>query len=271
MVDQPNGEAPRPLERAKSSIDFLVSSATVVYALGYLSWAVYSWDRGLDLPPALEGQYFIAGIVPALLLVLLLLIVAGLAKLRARLSAPAKKSDRGWHKILDSVGLALIFGGALSSYLTKHEWIYATMLPLGGAALGISWFFSPEKIDRAFARGFSWYGLFAAAVLSFALMLAYATKVFPYLPSEFGGPEVGCASLDLKRSDFSDATLELLTLQNVAGSQAEVVRSRPVNMLSAPGRYYLIAVSNSPSAKYMKVKTELVHAIVPSDNCGAGA
>jgi hypothetical protein len=264
-------ESRRPLERAKSWIDLLVAAATVVYALGYLSWAVYSWDRGLDLPPALEGQYFIAGFVPALLVVVLLLIVAGLAKLRTRLSAPAKKSDRRWHKILDSVGLALIFGGALSFYLTKHVWIYATMLPLGGAALGVSWFFSPEKIDRAFARGFSWYGVFAAAVLSFALMLAYATKVFPYLPSEFGGPEVSCVSFDLKRNDLSEATLELITARDVAGSQAQVVRSRPVHMLSAPGRYYLIAVSNSPSAKYMKVNTELVHAIVPSDNCGAGA
>jgi hypothetical protein len=95
--------------------------------------------------------------------------------------------------------------------------------------------------------------------------------VFPYLPSEFGGPEVSCVSLDLKRNDFSEATLELVTARDRPGTQTEIVRSRSLNLLSAPGRYYLIAVPSNGKVRYMKMNTDLVHAIVPADNCDASS
>jgi uncharacterized membrane protein len=91
MADKQSDAEEGFLARAKASIDGLVTVATAVYALGYFSWAYYSWDRGLGLPPGLEGQYFIAGIVPALLLILLALTVIGLARLAAK---GRKKFDR---------------------------------------------------------------------------------------------------------------------------------------------------------------------------------
>lgn len=255
------------LATAKSSIDSIVAIATVVYALGYFSWAVYAWDRELDLPPALEGQYFVAGIVPALLLSLLALVVVGLARLGAKLLTPSRRSDKKWHRIFDGAGLVFMFGGALASYLTKQPGFFAAGVTIGGAALGVSWFFSPEKIDRLFARGFKWYGLFAAVILTGALMLSYATKLFPYLPAEFGGPEILCVNLDLKRSDLADATLKLLTVPAPSGRASDTVRSRAVELLSPPGRYYLVGFSGGAKSGFLKISTDLVRAIVPAESC----
>ncbi|HEY2987987.1 MAG TPA: hypothetical protein VGL11_09685 [Candidatus Binatia bacterium] len=262
MADVPN-DAPPLLARAKSSIDLLVPAATIVYALGYFSWAVFSWDRELDLPPALEGQYLIAGIVPALLLILLVLSVVGFARLVAK---GGRRFNQKWHGVLDACGGILIVGGFVSMLVTK-SWISAVMITLGLVASVASVFFSREKTDRIFARIFSWYGRFAAVLLFIPLTAAYATRIFPHLPSEFGGPELSCVRLDLKRADLSEPVLELLAEPAASGAQPATVHSRAVNILSAPGRYYLIAVPKSQKIRYMKLNPDLVHAIVPADQC----
>lgn len=256
---------------AKSSIEFLVSAATVVYALGYLSWATYSWEQGLGLPPALEGQYVIAGIVPALLLVLLWLAIAGLEKVRKKLGTPAKRSHRKLHQVLKSAGSVLIVCGFVAKYAATSEGIYGTLISAGVLVVLISLFFSSEKTDRLFARGLSWYGLFAAVGLSFALMGIYVTRLFPYLAAEFGGPEISCVTLDLKRSELSEATLKLFTERTPSAREPEMIHSRPVKLLSPPGRYYLIAMPNTVKTRFVKMNTELIHAIVPSDRCAISA
>jgi hypothetical protein len=46
---------------------FLVSGAAL-YGLGYLVWTYTAWRNDLGQLPALEFQYVIAGVVPAILL-----------------------------------------------------------------------------------------------------------------------------------------------------------------------------------------------------------
>lgn len=42
--------------------------ASVLYILGYIIWSVSAFQSDLGLLPAIESQYFIAGIVPTLIL-----------------------------------------------------------------------------------------------------------------------------------------------------------------------------------------------------------
>lgn len=268
-ADRMSDEAPHAWSNAKSSIEFFVSAATVVYALGYLSWAYYSWEERLDLPPALEGQYVVAGVVPALLLILLWLAIAGLSVAQAKLRRRAKPSDRKWHRALNTAGLVLIVAGFVAKYGAISESVYGTLISIGLLLVLIALFFSTQKTDRLFARGVLWYGIVAAPVLSLALVGIYVTRLFPYLPAEFGGPATSCVKVDLKKSELAETTLNQLVDRIPLGSAPEMIQSRSVEMLSPPGRYYLIAISNSGTRRFVKINTDLVRAIVPAEDCAA--
>jgi hypothetical protein len=159
----------------------------------------------------------------------------------------------------------LIVVGFLSMVVTK-SWISAGMITLGVVASIASVFFSQEKTDQIFVRIFSWYGCFAAVLLFIPLTAAYATRIFPYLPAEFGGPESSCVRLDLKSGDLAQATMSLLMEGASPGAQ-QIAHSRAVRMLSPPGRYYLIEVPSGAKIIYMKINTDLVHVILPAENC----
>ena len=50
---------------------------------GYVVWAINANRNNLGLLPALEFQYFVAGVVPVAILLLIFLLVIGYKRLRA--------------------------------------------------------------------------------------------------------------------------------------------------------------------------------------------
>lgn len=54
--------------------DGLLVTATILYITGYLVWSFNAWQNNLGLLPALDAQYFVAGLVPVLILSLAYLI-----------------------------------------------------------------------------------------------------------------------------------------------------------------------------------------------------
>lgn len=48
----------------------LAFAAGIIYVLGYLTWAWHAWRNGLGMLPALEAQYFVAGAVPFIIILL---------------------------------------------------------------------------------------------------------------------------------------------------------------------------------------------------------
>lgn len=54
------------LVRVGALRDGLLVLASILYGLGYLVWSVHAWEQDLGLLPALDAQYFVAGVFPAL-------------------------------------------------------------------------------------------------------------------------------------------------------------------------------------------------------------
>jgi hypothetical protein len=70
-----NKESPSPLPRLTARLEWLgnlrdgiLVSVAIFYAAGYLVWAIYAWQNNLGLLPALEFQYFVAGVFPVAIL-----------------------------------------------------------------------------------------------------------------------------------------------------------------------------------------------------------
>lgn len=64
--------------------DGLLVLATILYTLGYLVWSYHAWKKNLGPRSALDFQYFVAGIVPALSLCILYLSFRGIGILRKK-------------------------------------------------------------------------------------------------------------------------------------------------------------------------------------------
>ncbi|HEX2855773.1 MAG TPA: hypothetical protein VHO24_21230 [Opitutaceae bacterium] len=247
------------LPRVKNLLEVVVSVATVVYALGYLSWAFYSWDHDFGLPPALEGQYLISGLVPAGLLVAFILTLYGLGWVRTKSHRPPTDKDRQRGKFLLVAGTWLIVAGFGTRWF-NHPITGSVMIILGLLLHAISWWFSSNRTDQKFFYGATWYFTLMSPLVFVAFFHAFIVRVFPHLPSEFGGPAMQAVTLDLKKSELSSETLELLSAR--ATGDAETVRTGRLRIVMPPGDFYLVLVEkDGKPATHVKMKADAVRAI----------
>jgi hypothetical protein len=246
----------------KNFAEVAVSVTTFIYALGYLSWAFYSWARGFGLPPALEGQYLISGLMPAALLLVFWFALLGLrAVVRETRQEPTFQSKR-WSNRLQIAGVVFLAVAFVLDKLGSPKGLGATLVGLGALVTGIAWSFSPKRTDRVFVRWTAWYLVVVAPVAFIALFMLFVTRVFPHLPSEFGGPAMKAVMLDLKKTELSADTLELLGATPSGGD--ETVRTGSVQVLMAPGDFYLVLIENGGKPTHVKMRADAVRAIVPN-------
>ncbi len=85
---------PRLSEHLSNVRDIALAAGGILYALGYTVWSVYAWRYHLGPVPALRAQYFVAGIVFAI-------IIAGSG---AVAYAIAELALRTWPRYLESRG-----------------------------------------------------------------------------------------------------------------------------------------------------------------------
>jgi hypothetical protein len=77
--------------------DGLLVAGGLLYVLGYAVWSLNAWRQGLGILPALESQYLVAGIVPALIIYAAILIArlnrANKGRLKRSTQVEAKPVD----------------------------------------------------------------------------------------------------------------------------------------------------------------------------------
>ena len=109
LLDSGNsaGQAKRGLLPFLSTVgdvrDALLVGAGTVYILGYVTWSISAYSQGLGLLPALEAQYFMAGVVPAVILGTVLLLLFNLVAINGfmqRLFGPNKAILNGAFRYL---------------------------------------------------------------------------------------------------------------------------------------------------------------------------
>jgi hypothetical protein len=248
--------------RVKSGIETIVAAATIIYALGYLSWAFYAWDQNFGVAPALEGQYFGPGLVLAILLSLVGLTYYGLVLL-LRIS-PDKRSvtHRRWKLSLQWTGTALIVLNLIAAKIIKLPALDPWAGIAGIGCFGVSWFFSTDKMDRVFARGTTWYLFAVAPIFVFALFQLFVTRVFAHLPSEFGGPAARAVQLDVKKTEVSAETMALLGAAPAA--ESEIVRTKVVRVVMKSGDLYVVRTTEGAGTAPVTIHVDAVRAIIPT-------
>lgn len=237
--------------------------ATAVYVLGYLTWAIYSADEGLGVLPPLEGQYFLAGIVP---LALVLIAVATLSVIRPLDESRDRQKAARVGQVVMAVAMAPVvvmwvvrFWFTLPDALDQIVLVVAVVGSYVGMALKI----------RSGEAGTGWLvWLFRVAVPVFAVagLWVYATRGFPYLPRELGGPKPFCVELDVNAAAVSPSTLASLKVDSTASS--ETVRSSPLWLhFDGGGTLVLSQGRGRPVPAPFRLRESTVPVVFPSTGC----
>jgi len=272
----PSGEAePRRktevlINRLGELRDGLLLLAGFVYLLGYTSWANYALTTRIGLVPVLDAQYFAAGIVPALILLLFILSVRMLRAFQRWLKRPISDKHKNVQKTLTYFALALlVVFGLMKLIFRKNSPEWLSWLPfvfLGFLILAT--FFSRAEGDLFLQR----MGLFLiwsyTIIGALWLILGYNVQVFPRLPSELGGPKPRCARLDLDASQISPET-RLQLRGNPAISADHVFRSVPVYLIFDGSEYVLLAERSDPLSltnRVYRLRKDAVKGVFPCES-----
>lgn len=116
------------LKRFGELRDGLLVIAGILYIVGYLTWAINAWQYNLGLLPALESQYFLAGIGPALTLAVSYFVVRGLFLLRKKVAAYLEPGVTGWKLLLRRT----LFAFCVSAYLSLNYLVLSQIPPEAG-------------------------------------------------------------------------------------------------------------------------------------------
>jgi hypothetical protein len=243
--------------------DAVLFLGTTVYVLGYLTWAVYSADQGLGVLPPLEGQYFLAGVVPLLLVIFAIAALWAIAPL----SDPAARrtaSLRGERVMIPSLAAILVPAGMSPWMMLPQPWS-AGLLLAGCAGVYVSLALKVRSAE--FGTGVMlWLFRMAVPLLVLSALLFNATRLFPLLSRELGGPRPLCVELDVVAASVSPATLA--DLGAVADSAIGAVRSAPLWLhFDGGGTLVLSRSRGRPVPSPFRLNDANVPAIRPSTRC----
>lgn len=268
--------SPGWLERIGSKRDGLLIGASALYGLGYLVWSIYSLRNGLGLLPALDSQYFIAGMFPAAVIVAtyfgLTRTVRTLESWTMRVSSKPKRPTARTLKIIAHLSDAFLFiavaffvagslraSGDWSSTLARYPFIVLLVLLLVfvaiiGSALGR--YRSDDPFHRLYLR-FQLGNMFVGGATS--LVFLFLFLLYPLIPQELGGVKPRCAYVDVVRAEVSAETLGSLSGRSRPESAEPVVRSSQTEVLYESSSIIWI---RSAGTLY-ELKRDAIHAVIP--------
>ena len=202
--------------------DALLVGAGTVYILGYLTWSISAYAHGLGLLPALEAQYFMAGVVPAIILGVVLLLLYKLATVNdffRRLFGPDKVILKGAFRYVAYGCLAIAILAFTLEVSWREGWLETRILGPSGvilynAVLPVSMMSAPYLLRykglKAQVSAPKFQLVYAAALMAGLGLWGYGAY-FENLPQEFGGIGSRCAYLDVRSDQVSPDTLADLT------------------------------------------------------------
>ena len=254
--------------------DGLLLLAGVLYLLGYASWALYALDAGIGLVPVLDSQYFAAGIVPAVILLLFVLSVRLLRNFQEWLKRPLPERYRMVHLALWWSGFVLILiFFALKLVLKGSPGWLSWFLPGYMVFMLVAAFFGRGKEHRVL-HGLGLFLIWTYTILgALWLILGYNLKIFPQLPSELGGPKPRCAQLDIDASQLSPESRAQLLGNLPLGNNSSVFRSVPLYLIFDGSEYMLLserAEPASPTNTVYRLRKDAVKAVFPCPKSLAG-
>ncbi|MBA7491884.1 hypothetical protein ES702_02432 [subsurface metagenome] len=232
----------RPLAKLR---DGLLVVAAIVYILGYLVWSLNAWVNNLGLLPALEFQYFVAGIFPALVIWLVYIGIRNTRRLVDNLTKWFGPSAKRGLLIL-RWPIRFCFGGGILGCVLwtlgvrNIPFIPVSILFIATAPLW--WATEKSCIFRGVPPRFMhWYRLiiFHYVFIAFCALglYSYIFVIYPKLPQAVGGLRPRCVYLDIKKAGLSNEILEDIFPVDAVTSNSEVVRSVKLDVFFLGGEF----------------------------------
>lgn len=232
--------------------------ASLTYVFGYLTWCVHANHRGLGLLPPLEGQYFLAGVIPGSLVAAAAAFARGVPTVRTLAKVSAKK-QAARATMLASVALALA-GYVLSDGLKRHTLTGFALFFAGCAGTAVGYYLEARA-------GWKWGPRVYLPTFALVTAWAYAILLFPLIPNAFGGPRVRCVFLDLKKEDIGSALVESLGAPRDT-TTSSVRRAGPVWLHFEGDPYILISRTlEGDHAAVIQIRESSVMAVAPGVGC----
>jgi hypothetical protein len=247
--------------------DGLLLLAGVLYLLGYLSWALYALETGIGLVPVLDSQYFTAGIVPALIILLFALSVRWL-RLHKWLKRPLPEKTRNVLTTLTYCCVALmIILGVLRLIFRNSSRDWMIWLAGGYVILFLAAAFFSRARGDSLVQVMALFLMWCYTILgAFWLFLGYDLRIFPHLPSELGGPKPRCVQLDVDVALLSPETRSQLFGSPIASATPSVFRSVPLNLIFDGTEYVLLSERPEPASltnRVYRLRKDCVKAVFP--------
>ena len=258
--------------------DGLLLAAGGLYLLGYLSWACYGWISQIGFIPVFETQYFAAGIVPALIIVLFLLILCLLRSFDAWRRGEPTSWQRTLAKLLSLVGIGgiLLFVIIRGISAITGGWMKSSSGWIPFAA-GVCWYlaaiFSRREGDRLL-QGVAAFVLWGYAFLvPFILLAFYLDAVMPNLAPEWGGAAARCAELDVDSALIAPETRLRIGGNNATATHG-IFRTASVYIVFDGAEYLFLAESNaklSRTNRVYRLRKEVVKGIFPCNSANTAS
>jgi hypothetical protein len=277
------------------SRDGILVVGGALYILGYIVWSINAFINKLGLLPAFESQYFIAGIVPFVIIFLAILLIRFSWKKNPHFPPWLNIWKGKWWKTLLQLVFPIAVGvlnakrtDLIGRYFTGHRNL------IGGILAGIVGVFvilalfsfdpssdrpklgspphgPPKKELRALTR-FVILSL-VITVLGIGALYFWVGLLYSKLPQPLGGVRPRCAYLDIENDGLSKDTLRaILPLANPTPSPTpsppatpptapNIVRSEKVDVLFSGSDYILIRVGSG----VYEIKRDVIHAVRSCD------
>jgi len=260
----------RSLQSLGTIRDGLIALVSGIYIVGYATWAIYAWRRGLGIATPLDTHYFVTGIPMAAIVTATLAAIFGLKNAVNRFLMPHLQRPRWRENIrLALVGLVLICYAVFGSIVRYHE-AFETPISSTKAAL----LFIPAAIgflaaailmlvdppDDPTIRILPRAGILLAGFLYAYFFIGY---LYPVIPGALGGGAPRRAQLDLKTEHISAATLKTLCACDARGQTT--VRTQDVWIYPSTGDLIVTTVRPDPVTdsrlQPMQLRRDVVAAI----------
>ena len=276
------------LDRIAKIRDAALVGSGAIYVTGYLARALHSLEHNLGIPPGVQFEYFVAGLLmlaPAAVLVSGLWgLVLGLRKVGAWIMADRARTSAMKFVLPGAIAfgfvLAAVANAVDSRVLNGLAAVVMLSILLLGAAFGIGhkayvmaddpksgpssqaarkgWMLT-HKVGQLFMWFIATYGvIFLLAVV--AALLVAGSVLLRYVPQELGGGKPKCAYLDLSEGRLSSEVRAILVDSGARAQGASVVRSKALEIYSSSDPW-LVKLPNQAHNMTYRVDKETVRAI----------
>lgn len=263
------------LEQIGKKRDGLLILISCIYILGYIVWSLHAMVNHFGLLPAIDAQYFLAGMIPGIIAYLAYLFLAHSRSVSAallKLLRPRRSGVRQYTVLFIGV---LLITWIIIIFLTwdwsRPFWSFQPIWKQKRITIILSWMLIPvlylffHSSERVAGRKFihkmsAWY---FSIIVSLYLTAMYIFWIYPILPQELGGVKPRCAFIDEEATKVSEQTLRAIF--DLTNKPTGVLRSVKLRVLYTGGEYLLVKPDGNQETTTYELKRGELTAITWCD------